>query len=232
MTESQTFELQKIGLMQIDRAISERLIDFSDISDFLPGWIHLNRKDNMGISRMCHAMENDLEISSADAGKKGPAFLQNIIDPVVTVRVIPAILGLQRKGDSYRIIGFHQRIRNNEGAPYQTYYTAVKLSPETGCFFSQSILMKELDKVVHITPRQLMNESMRIADFQQFQALSGREKEILCQIAIGESNESIGIRLNISPFTVKTHRQNIYRKLEFRSIHDVIRFAMRIGIIA
>ena len=231
MTESHAYELQKIGLMQIDRFISDRPIDLSNLCDLLPSWIHLNRMDDLGLSWMCRSMENDLEIVTRDAFKKGPAFLQSIIDPLTTTQVIPAVLELLNKNDPYRIIGFHQRIRHNDNAPYLNYYTTVKLSPETGCFLSQSILMQDLEQVVRITLRQLMSESMRISDFQQFQALSKREKEILCQVALGKSNESIGLALNISPFTVKTHRQNIYRKLEFRQIHDVIRFAMRIGLI-
>ena len=50
-----------------------------------------------------------------------------------------------------------------------------------------------------------------------FQALSAREREIVTMVLQGHSTESIALRLDISPGTVKIHRKNIYRKLKVSS---------------
>jgi DNA-binding NarL/FixJ family response regulator len=47
--------------------------------------------------------------------------------------------------------------------------------------------------------------------------LTGRELEIAELVAEGESNKSISRRLGVSPRTVTTHLQNVYRKLEISS---------------
>ena len=50
-----------------------------------------------------------------------------------------------------------------------------------------------------------------------FQTLSVREREIVSMILQGHSTESVALRLDISPGTVKVHRKNIYRKLKVSS---------------
>lgn len=61
--------------------------------------------------------------------------------------------------------------------------------------------------------------------------LSARELTILQGIARGDSLPEIGAALFISPFTVKTHVQNIYRKLEARSRQHAVYLAQQRGLI-
>lgn len=61
--------------------------------------------------------------------------------------------------------------------------------------------------------------------------LTTREREVLKLIAEGYSSPEIAERLVLSPRTVETHRANIMRKLELRSTADLIRYAIRHGLI-
>jgi HD-GYP domain-containing protein (c-di-GMP phosphodiesterase class II)/DNA-binding CsgD family transcriptional regulator len=47
--------------------------------------------------------------------------------------------------------------------------------------------------------------------------LSARELDVLTRVSLGDSNKSVAIRLNISPSTVRTHLESIFRKLECNS---------------
>jgi two-component system, NarL family, nitrate/nitrite response regulator NarL len=49
------------------------------------------------------------------------------------------------------------------------------------------------------------------------QSLSGREREILRFLALGESNKAIARALDIAEATVKVHVQNLLRKLQLNS---------------
>jgi len=62
--------------------------------------------------------------------------------------------------------------------------------------------------------------------------LTPREREILLLLADGGTSKAIAARLEISVRTIESHRNNINRKLGFASIADLVRYAIRHGIVA
>lgn len=61
--------------------------------------------------------------------------------------------------------------------------------------------------------------------------ITGREQEVLTYLAEGANNEEIATALVISPKTVARHRENIMRKLNLHSRGELVRYAIRKGII-
>jgi two-component system response regulator NreC len=61
--------------------------------------------------------------------------------------------------------------------------------------------------------------------------LTDRESEVLTHLAEGASNEAIAKSLVISPKTVERHRENIMKKLNLHSRAELVRYAIRKGII-
>jgi len=61
--------------------------------------------------------------------------------------------------------------------------------------------------------------------YTKFNYLSNREKVTLEFVAKGFTNKQIGEKLNISPFTVKSHRQNIHKKLGTTHPHELILYS-------
>ncbi len=61
--------------------------------------------------------------------------------------------------------------------------------------------------------------------------LTSREQEVLTHLAEGASNPEIGELLRISPKTVARHRENIMRKLNLHSRAELVKYAIRKGII-
>ena len=59
---------------------------------------------------------------------------------------------------------------------------------------------------------------------QQFDALSNRERKVLLQVINGQTSKQISARLNITENTVKTHRKNISRKLNCKSVQELKRY--------
>jgi two-component system, NarL family, response regulator NreC len=64
-----------------------------------------------------------------------------------------------------------------------------------------------------------------------YDTLTSREREVLHLAAEGLNNQEIAARLIISPRTAETHRTNLMRKLGLRNQTDLIRYALRRGIL-
>jgi two-component system response regulator NreC len=63
-------------------------------------------------------------------------------------------------------------------------------------------------------------------------SLTVREEEVLALLAEGLSNEDIGEKLSISKHTVARHRENLMRKLELHSRSELVKYAIRKGLIS
>ena len=61
--------------------------------------------------------------------------------------------------------------------------------------------------------------------------LTSREREVLQMLAEGKTNKEIATLLNLSVYTVDAHRGRIMEKLNLHSINDLVRFALRNGLI-
>ena len=62
-------------------------------------------------------------------------------------------------------------------------------------------------------------------------ALTSREKQVLARLAEGESTTEIADALYISPKTVARHRENIMHKLNLHSRTELVKYAIRKGIV-
>lgn len=62
--------------------------------------------------------------------------------------------------------------------------------------------------------------------------LSEQEREVLKQIAQGLSSKEIGRVMNISPRTVDTYRKRLMVKLDLHTIADLVRHAVRSGLVS
>ena len=76
--------------------------------------------------------------------------------------------------------------------------------------------------------RQL--QGRRLED--SYDLLTNREREILQLAAEGKSNKEVAGMLNISAYTVETHRKNIMEKLDLHGVPELILYAVRKGVVS
>ena len=65
-----------------------------------------------------------------------------------------------------------------------------------------------------------------------YELLTAREREVLHLLAAGKSNKDIAGLLNLSLYTVETHRRNLQEKLNLHSLAELILYAVRKGLIS
>ncbi len=78
---------------------------------------------------------------------------------------------------------------------------------------------------------RLMNGCATDEDIEATERLTAREREIVQLLAEGKTSKEVASVLNISTKTAETHRAHIMRKLEFHSIGEIVRYAVRNQII-
>jgi len=101
---------------------------------------------------------------------------------------------------------------------------AVRAAVEGRSFFSPKVSRVLQEDYIH------QIESKGVDD--TWDLLTGREREILQLVAEGKTNKEIASVLNISPFTIDTHRSHILQKLNLHSAPELILYAVRKGMIS
>lgn len=84
-----------------------------------------------------------------------------------------------------------------------------------------------------ITSHIIHTKRDKVKELNKINALTAREKEILNLICKDElSSSEIASKLSISEMTVKTHRKNIYAKLNVNTTIQLVRAAINLGYIS
>ena len=71
----------------------------------------------------------------------------------------------------------------------------------------------------------------KISSGSSYDTLTNREQEVMVHLVEGLSLNQVGDKLFISPKTVENHRSNIMRKLGLHSTLELVRYAVKIGLI-
>jgi len=91
-------------------------------------------------------------------------------------------------------------------------------------FFSPAVSRLLVEDYV----RQLQDRDIE----DSYELLTTRERETLQLVAEGKSNKDIANLLNLSVYTVETHRSNIMEKLNLHGVPELILYAVRKGVIS
>jgi two-component system response regulator NreC len=101
---------------------------------------------------------------------------------------------------------------------------AIRSVAEGKSFFSPTVSRVLLE--------DYMRKLQRTGGESSYDLLTPREREVLQLIAEGKSNKEVADVLNLSVYTVETHRGNLMDKLKLKGVPELILYAVRKGIIS
>jgi two-component system, NarL family, response regulator NreC len=96
---------------------------------------------------------------------------------------------------------------------------AVKAVTQGKPFFSAQIAQTLLEDYM----RQLQQRGLQ----DSYDLLTDREKEVLQLLAEGKSNKEVATLLNLSIYTIETHRTNLMQKLNLHNTAELVIYAVR-----
>jgi two-component system sensor kinase FixL len=89
----------------------------------------------------------------------------------------------------------------------------------------EKLLLSTLARAVATDRQARVRYRQQLAAKEKFSSFTPRELEIMSLVVKGMLNKQIAHTLGISEKTVKTHRGNVMRKAEVRSVADLVRFS-------
>jgi two-component system response regulator NreC len=110
-----------------------------------------------------------------------------------------------------------------DSAEYDLIHAVTAVS-EGKSFFSPAIRKMMVEDYM----RQMQERQVE----DSYELLTTREREVLQLFAEGKNNKDVANLLNLSLYTVETHRSNIFQKLNLHSSAELILYAIRKGVIS
>jgi two-component system response regulator FixJ len=97
--------------------------------------------------------------------------------------------------------------------------------------FEDETLLGAIDRAIRLS-RQSQHRDTEVAETRRrIDELTAREREVLVCLAQGKQNKVIGLELGISPRTVEIHRARVLEKMAARSLSDLVRAALAVGLV-
>jgi DNA-binding NarL/FixJ family response regulator len=191
--------------------------------------------------RLILAAQPDIEIvGEAGDGREAVEMAERLHPDVVVVDVaMPGLNGIEA---TRRIIKANPRIRVLALSMHKdaVYVREILRAGASGYLLKESIdsdLVAAVRSLAaghsYLTPA--ISDAV-LSDYRQsvkdpLELLTSREREILQMIAEGKTNKEIATALNLSIYTVDSHRGRVMEKLNLHSVGELVRFAMRSGLI-
>lgn len=96
---------------------------------------------------------------------------------------------------------------------------AVRAVAEDRPFFSPAITQTLLEDYMRVLKQEGLSDS--------FELLTTREREVLQLLAEGKSNKEVAAILDVSLYTVESHRTNLMQKLNLHNTAEIVLYAVR-----
>jgi FixJ family two-component response regulator len=93
------------------------------------------------------------------------------------------------------------------------------------------VLLKTISRAIEQSTAALRLEAEIQALRGRYAELSAREQEVMALVVAGRLNKQVGGELGITEITVKGHRGNVMRKMNARSVPDLVTMAALLGLL-
>ncbi|WP_289847746.1 helix-turn-helix domain-containing protein [Arenibacter algicola] len=184
---------------------------FYQLVDYLPYSIHVNNRNDLSISyasfnlqKQAKEIETLLEI--------GGSYLPKITEASFLTNAVRTIKTFDNQNDHLGVCSYPQKILLDSRNTSLLLFTHKVLLDENH-FFNVSSIINTKSSIGNFMINLFENKKQNNLDWQRFQTLTKREKEIFTLLCKELSRQMISGLLFISEKTVKKHCENIFKKM-------------------
>lgn len=98
--------------------------------------------------------------------------------------------------------------------------------------FRDQDLLDRIHSALAEDNRLRSEDSQRATLSTRYDSLTDREREVMLMVVAGKANKVIALDLNLSQRTVEIHRARVMEKMQARSLADLVKMAIDLGVTA
>lgn len=212
MTEKELLNDQPKQLYKISQLINNGILSLDDLSEIIPGIMHVNSRKDLAIEYMTKTGLDIIRYSMEELEVLGASVFEKHISEYTRKNVFTRLVQELDKDDPNYVIPFFQDWHYSKDESPVFHFTTTKILNE-----SQTISISLFPKAIE----QLSNKVNSLFGinktldkyFVPYGTLTKREKEVLKYLGKELTRKEIGYLLFIDEKTVKKHCENIYKKL-------------------
>ena len=219
-TEDEIITSNTAQIYQLAKLLETQPELFYQVAHYLPFVVFQSKRASLSWSWGNKFGLDFFEIEKGDA--PDITVLAETANEKVLENNILKIKNFDKKNDKYSTCSYYQlyEVENKN-----QWVTSVKAIINEDEFFSISYFLKNLGHIGTYIYDVIDTTLADVNAWKKFQSLTVTEKKILQLLGSGQCNKSIASLTFTSENTVRTHRKNIYRKIDANNLHDLIRFS-------
>lgn len=227
LTELEAIQKHKQNLFFVSKQINQGNFTIEEIGDNIKGSIlHLNSGKDLSLKYMgpdaIKIFKREREMLYA----LGESLFKQHSHPYTVKYIFPLIRNFHQKAKKEDTFTYLQGMKGANDKDYRIILTTAQRFKSQESFIKLTLPIDELEQSTKKMEYLLESEEFARKNFWKFESLSEREKQVLTLTADGKKAPEISDLLFISRHTVNNHRKSINKKLDIRSYHDVVRYAI------
>lgn len=213
MTEKELLKDQPKQLFKLSRLINQGILSLDDLSEIIPGVMHVNSRKDLSIQYVSQLGCDILGYSLEELNELGAEIFERHMSEYTRVNVLNLLTKELEKNDANQVIPFYQDWQYNKDESPVYHFTSTKILNENETI-SISLFPDMIEEMSNKVNSIFGVNKILSSYFTAFNTLTKREKEVLNYLGKELSRKEISLLLFIDEKTVKKHCENIYRKLD------------------
>jgi DNA-binding CsgD family transcriptional regulator len=219
-TESEITSGNSMKIYQLAKLLQSQPETFYQVAEYLPFVVFQSERESLNWHWGNNFGLEYFEVNNGEAPDLSTLAKKANIE--VLEYNISKIKNFEKQNDKNTMCSYYQLF---EFENKNQWVSSSKIITSDNSFFSLSYFLEDFLSFGTYIHEVLDTTFSDVNAWKKFQALSKKEKIILQLIAQGKSGKEIAEATFISEHTVRTHRKNIYRKIDVKNLYSLIKFA-------